>query len=200
MIPIFWRELVSASRREGVHTQRGYFAGLSLAIVLGTFATWYYWESGNVSNVVMAEVAQKAMIWVVSLHAAAMMGPVAVIARLAIAGEKDRRTLEFLLITRLSSAEIILEKLAARLVVFFSTIAAGLPVMLLLHVLGGIDIHVILLAYAGLATTAFFLASLATWFSVTAPDGRRAAGLSVLASMTWLLGPCSHPCSCPGLA
>ena len=51
MIPIFWRELVVASRREGVHSQRGYFAGLLLAIVLGTFAAWYYWESGQISNV-----------------------------------------------------------------------------------------------------------------------------------------------------
>ena len=94
-----------------------------------------------------------------------------------------------MLITRLTSAEIILEKLAARLVLFVTTIAAGLPVMLLLHILGGIDMRVILLAYAGLATTAFFLASLAIWFSVTAPNARRAASLTVLAMMAWLMGP-----------
>jgi ABC-2 family transporter len=189
ILPIFQRELVAAARREGVHSQRGYFAGLLLAIVLGTFAAWYYWESGHVSNLVMAEVAQRAFILMVGLHAATMMGPVMVIARLAIAGEKDRRTLEFVLITRLTSAEIILEKLAARLVMFVTTIAAGLPVMLLLHLLGGIDVRVILLAYAGLATTTFFLASLAIWCSVTAQNGRVAASLSVLASMTWLMGP-----------
>ena len=125
----------------------------------------------------------------VGLHAAMMMGPVLVRATLAIAGEKDRRTLEFVLITRLTSPEIILEKLAARLVLFVTTIGAGLPVMLLLHILGGIDVRVILLAYAGLATTAFFLASLAIWFSVTAPNARRAASLTVLATMTWLMGP-----------
>jgi hypothetical protein len=189
MIPIFWRELVTASRREAVHSQRGYFAGLLLAVVLGTFAAWYYWGHGEVTNVVMEQVAQRAFLLVIGVHAAAIMGPIVLRATTAIAGEKDRRTLEFVLITRLTGAEIILEKLAARLVLFVTTIAAGLPVMVLLHLLGGVDARVILLAYAGMATTAFFLASLALWFSVTAPNARRAASLTVLAFMTWLIGP-----------
>jgi ABC-2 family transporter protein len=197
MIPIFWRELVTASRRERVHSQRGYFAGLLLAIVLGTFAAWYYWGNGQVSNVVMEEVAQRAFLLIVGVHAATMMGPVLVQATTAIAGEKDRRTLEFVLITRLTAAEIILEKLAARLVLFVTTIAAGLPVMLLLHLLGGIDVRVILLAYAGMATTAFFLASLSIWFSVTEPNARRAAGQGVSAAMMWLIGPTFLPLILP---
>ncbi len=139
MIPIFWRELVTASRREAVHSQRGYFAGLLLAVVLGTFAAWYYWGDGDVTNVVMEQVAQRAFLLVIGVHAAAIMGPIVLRATTAIAGEKDRRTLEFVLITRLTSAEIILEKLAARLVLFVTTIAAGLPVMLLLHLLGGVN-------------------------------------------------------------
>lgn len=189
MIPIFRWELVAATRREAVHSQRGYFAGLLLAVMLGIFGAWYYWANGQVTNVVMAEVARQTLIFTIGVHAATIMGPVLVRATMAIAGEKDRRTLEFLLITRLTSAEIVLEKLAARLVVLVSTIAAGVPVMLLLHLLGGIDVRVILLAYAGLSTTAFFISALSMWFSVTSPNARRAASLSVLAMMAWLMGP-----------
>ena len=78
MIPIFWRELVAASRRERVHSQRGFFAGLLLAMVLGTFAAWYYWENGHVSILVMEQVAQRALILIVGVHAATLMGPVVV--------------------------------------------------------------------------------------------------------------------------
>jgi hypothetical protein len=185
--------LVAAARRERVQSQRGYFAGLLLAIVLGTFAAWYYWENGAITNVSMAQVAERSLLLIIGCHAAALMGPILVRTTLSIAGEKDRRTLDFLMITRLSSAEIVLEKLAACLVLFGTTIAAGLPVMVLLHLLGGIDLRLILLAYAGLATTAFFLASLAIWFSVVAPDGRRAMNTSVFVVLVWLVWPTTLP-------
>ena len=79
----------------------------------------------------------------------------------SIALEKDRRTLDFLLATRLSNAEIVLGKLAACMTFLVAGFAAGLPIMLLLHPLGGIDLRLILLAYAGLLTTAFFMIALA---------------------------------------
>ena len=189
IIPIFRRELVAAARKERVHSQRGYFAGLLLAIVSGTFAAWYYWANGSLSHVEMARVAERSFLLMVGCHAATLMGPILVRTTMSIAGEKDRRTLDFLMTTRMSSAEIVLEKLAANLVLFGTTIAAGLPVMLLLHLLGGVNLRLILLAYSGIATTAFFLASLATWFSTIAPDGRRAVNLSVLTTTAWLMGP-----------
>jgi hypothetical protein len=67
--------------------------------------------------------------------------------------------------------------------------AAGLPVVLLLNILGGVDLGLIVLAYAGLATTAFFLASLSIWVSSGAPDGRRAVNVSVLWILAWLVVP-----------
>jgi ABC-type Na+ efflux pump permease subunit len=97
-----------------------------------------------------------------------MMGVVTVRAALSIAGEKDCRTLDFLLATRLRNAEIVLGKLAACIAVFVADLAAGLPVMLLLHLLGGVDLRLIALAYAGLITTAFFLIALAIWVSTRA--------------------------------
>ena len=51
--------------------------------------------------------------------------------------EKDRRTLDFLLATRLSNAEIVLGKLAACMTFLAAEFAVGLPIMLLLQSAGG---------------------------------------------------------------
>ena len=72
-------------------------------------------------------------------------------------------------------------------------IAAGLPVMVLLHFLGGIDSRLILVTYSGIGTTAFFLASMGIWFSVISPNGRNAVNASVLTTIAWLMGPLFLP-------
>ena len=53
-----------------------------------------------------------------------------------IAEEKERRSLTHLLTTRLTSAEIVLGKLAAGLVQYASCLATGLPILLMLPLLG----------------------------------------------------------------
>lgn len=57
----------------------------------------------------------------------------------AIAEEKQRRTLDFLLATDLSSHEIVLGMLAARLANLSLLILTGLPVLGFLQFLGGVD-------------------------------------------------------------
>jgi hypothetical protein len=107
----------------------------------------------------------------------------------SIAGEKERRTLDFLLATRLDNAEIVLGKLAACMAVVVAHLAAGLPLVLLLHLLGGVDLRLIALACAGLFTTAFFLIALAIWVSTGEPDVRRAGAVSVFLLLAWLVVP-----------
>ena len=193
IIPIFRRELVHALRREGVHSQRGFFAGLMLTMVVGTFGVWAYSAGWELTNIDMALAAERAFLLVIGLHAMALMGPILVRTTMSIAGEKDRRTLDFLILTRLSAIEIVLEKLASCLVLFATTIAAGVPVMLLLHLLGGVDFRLILVTYGGIGTTAFFMASLGIWFSVMSPNGRLAVNASALTTFAWLFGPLLLP-------
>ena len=106
-----------------------------------------------------------------------------------IAEEKERRTLDFLLTTRLGNAEIILGKLAARMVVFVSTATAGLPVVLLLNRLGGVDGWLIVIGYACIASMGFFVSALSIWCSVTAPDSRRAGARAFFLIVAWLWLP-----------
>jgi ABC-type transport system involved in multi-copper enzyme maturation permease subunit len=182
------RELVVAARRARLQGGRVSIAGTLVIIVLGTFAAWYYWEGGHVSNGTMVRVADQALLWTLAYHGV-LVGFAFTPGVMSIAGEKDHRTLDFLLTTRLNNAEIVLGKLASCLVLIVATLAAGLPVMLLLHLLGGVDLRLILLAYGGIASTMLFLTSLSIWISAEAPSGRRAVNLAVLCTVTWLIAP-----------
>ncbi len=78
----------------------------------------------------------------------------------AIAEEKERHTLEFLLATQLSSREIILGKLCARLANMALLLVTGLPVLGLVQLLGGVDPNLVL---AGFLATALLMLSLASF-------------------------------------
>jgi ABC-type transport system involved in multi-copper enzyme maturation permease subunit len=188
ILPVLKRELVAAARRGGEPGSRSFFAATLLMSVLGTFTAWYYWGAEQVTKRLMALVAERSFFIALALHGLVLMTVMGQTAR-CIAFEKDRRTLDFLLATRLSSAEIILGKLAAHLLVFLVTLAAGLPIMLLLNRLGDVDGWLIVTAYAGIISTGLFLAAFSIWFSATAPDTRRAVARAFLCSLAWFSGP-----------
>lgn len=75
----------------------------------------------------------------------------------AIAEEKDRRTLEFLLATDLRSREIVLSKFVARLANLTIFLLAGLPLISMIQFLGGVDP---LLVQAGFGATALTVVGL----------------------------------------
>jgi len=182
--------LVTAARKTSLWGNRGFFAGLLLTVILATFGARYYWDHGhNLDHDMMARVAFETFFWILPAHMAVIFGVFLEWAAPSIALEKDRRTLDFLLATRLSNAEIVLGKLAACMTVLVAGFAAGLPIMLLLHPLGGIDLRLILLAYAGLITTAFFMIAMAIWVSTRATDVRTARAASIVWWIAWLSGP-----------
>ena len=72
-----------------------------------------------------------------------------------IADERQRKTLHYLLASRLSSFEIVVGKLAARLLQLVVLVLTGLPIMSILSLFGGLDPPLIVAAFAGTLTTAF---------------------------------------------
>jgi ABC-type transport system involved in multi-copper enzyme maturation permease subunit len=187
--PILCRELVVATRKPRLWGNRSFFAAILLVAVLATLGARYYWDGADLAHHLMAHAARQIFLWFLVAHACAVFGVFSARAVLSIAQEKDRRTLDFLLATRLSNAEIVLSKLAGCMTYLFAEFAVGLPIMLLLYLLGGIDPRLILLAYAGMITTGFFMFALALWVSTGAVDARVAAARSVLFTMGWLIGP-----------
>ena len=160
-----------------------------LAIVLGTFTAWYLSEGQQATNHMMALAAAWSFLFVFTLHITLILDAGLGQSARCIAEEKERRTLDFLLTTRLGNAEIILGKLAARMVVFVTTAAAGLPVILLLNRLGGVDGWLILIGYVCVASLGFFFSALSIWNSVTAADSRRAGARAILLIVAWLWLP-----------
>jgi hypothetical protein len=181
-----------AAARQGkrLNAERRSFVTILFVLVVGTFAAWYYWSGGVLGSATMARISDEVLRWSIAFHGG-LFGIVMLRGALSIAGQRERRILDFLLVTRLASAEIVLGQLAACLVMSLATMAAGFPVMLLLHVLGGVELRVILLAYAGFAASLMFLSALAVWISVELPDRRTAGGLFVLCAMAWMIGPFS---------
>ena len=184
---VFKRELTAIARRGGEPWGRFAFAGVLLIVVLGVFASFYDQVDG-LSIRLMAEAAERAFAIVLAVHLIAIFDAVGKSSR-CIAVENDRRTLDFLLSTRLSNAEIVLGKLGACLAAFLGTVAAGLPIVLLLHRLGGVDLRLILLSYAAIASLGIFLSCLSIWISATSPNARTASARAILYIFGWLWGP-----------
>ncbi len=107
----------------------------------------------------------------------------------AVAEEKERRTLTHLAITRLTSAEIVVGKLAAGLVQYAAWLATGLPVLILLSFLGGVDPRWVLLDAAAAASTAYFVGGLSILVSTAAPRAGKAVGEALGLAMLWVFLP-----------
>jgi ABC-type transport system involved in multi-copper enzyme maturation permease subunit len=104
----------------------------------------------------------------------------------AIAEEKDRRTLDFLLATDLSDREIVLGKLASRLLALTLLVLAGLPILSLIQFWGGIDPDLVLSGFAATGLTMLSLAGLSMLASVYTKKPRDAIVLSYLMVVGYL--------------
>jgi ABC-type transport system involved in multi-copper enzyme maturation permease subunit len=104
----------------------------------------------------------------------------------AIAEEKDRKTLEFLLATDLGNREIVLSKLASRLCNLTLLALTGLPILSLMQFLGGVDPNLVLACFAATGITMASAGSLSILLSVYAKKPRDAIVLTYLTMLAYL--------------
>jgi ABC-type transport system involved in multi-copper enzyme maturation permease subunit len=105
----------------------------------------------------------------------------------AVAEEKDRRRLEFLLATSLGNGEIVLGKLAAGLGSLGLLLLAGLPVLAMMQFWGGIDPNLVLAGYAVTGVTMLSLGALTVLCSVHARKPRDAVLMTYLLLVVFLV-------------
>ena len=187
--PILSRELLTAARRRETYRRRGLLAVLVLLFIGMGYLTTYFREWKEFSIREMAALAQIVFGNLVFLQVCLTTSLVPRLVAGVLAEEKERRTLSGVLTTRLSSAEIVLGKLAAGMLQYLACLATGLPIMILLPLLGGIDPRTVLLAYAGTVSTAFFLAGLSILVSTAARRRSVAIGEAVGLATLWLVLP-----------
>jgi ABC-type transport system involved in multi-copper enzyme maturation permease subunit len=105
----------------------------------------------------------------------------------AVAEEKERRTIEFLLATDLRNREIVLSKLASRLLNLTMLVLIGLPILGLLQFMGGVDPGLLLAAFAATGLTMLGLSGLSLLNSVLARRARDAILMTYLQAAGYVI-------------
>lgn len=105
----------------------------------------------------------------------------------AVSQEKDKRTLILLLLTRLSSSQIVLGKLTSCLVTIFSLLLAALPLLLLIAILGGVSAGQVLLATAIMVVTTSWTGALANVIAFWREKTFQTLAVTILAIVGWLV-------------
>ena len=192
--PVFFHELRAVSRRKRAYALR-VLIGLFLLYVVVT--PWYrgnslvYSSAGNVGfsphEMAMIGIGLfTAILWlqgliILFLTPAFLAG--------AIAEDRQRKVLFYLLASPLSGAEIVLGKVAARLINLVVLVLVGLPVMSLCLFLGGIDPVEVWLAYGVSFASLYFLAGLSIYLSVYTPRPRDAIMRAYILGLAWFALP-----------
>ncbi|HKB06058.1 MAG TPA: ABC transporter permease [Gemmataceae bacterium] len=105
----------------------------------------------------------------------------------AIADEKERRTLEFLLATDLTDREILFGKLASRVGALLVFLMAGVPILGMLQFFGGIDPDLVLAAFAATVVVVLSLSALGIAASVLSRRARDAIALTYLVGIAYVV-------------
>jgi hypothetical protein len=192
--PVCYFDLVRTARRGRLFALRSAFGLLLLGIMAvnyvgqsGPARPWY--SPGTFSIGEMAQFGQALFASIMAAQAALVLGLTPALVADAIASERQRKTLHHLLASPLGSGEIVLGELAARLIGVSVYPALVLPIMSLLTLIGGVSPPGLVLGYAALASSAYFLGCLALLASVLARRPREAIGAAYSLTAAWLFLP-----------
>jgi ABC-type transport system involved in multi-copper enzyme maturation permease subunit len=184
--PVFAVECVTTSRRWQVYAGRSLLVASVLAAMTLIWLTRF--PGGQLTTIQENAAVGLALfdaIMAVELVLAIAIVPAA--AAGAICQDKMRGGLTMMMVTDLSDAEIVLGKLALRLVTILGIVACGLPVLAILTSLGGVDPFAILAGSMVIVAVAVLGVSLALTFSVWATKPHEALMATYAAYAIWLL-------------
>jgi ABC-type transport system involved in multi-copper enzyme maturation permease subunit len=170
----------------------GVRAGYGLVLLLILAQNYYGWVAATDGELTNRQAALFALTTFASF-AVYQLGAVLALTPALVAGtiadERQRKTLHYLLTSRLSGPEIVLGKLSARLLHLLVCLAVGLPVLSLLTLLGGIDPWLLATVFGATASTAYFLAAVSVLLSVHARRVRDAVFAAYALEALWLISP-----------
>lgn len=183
------RELLVLSRQHGTFRTRA-AAVATASVVLGSIVVTLDWAGlANYSPAGMSAFTLRAFGALMVLHAlgvwVAIPGEVAP----CIALERERRTLDLLLSSCLTGAEIVFGLAGAGLVRQASRVVALFPITLLMMAWGGLDPRLVVVVYAALLSTTFLVTALGMAVGVHTHTRRGASGWAVLAAIAWVYVP-----------
>jgi len=188
--PIFNMELLTSARRTRYFFIRALYATI-LLIALGlVYQSWTYRISGESVDIrIMAQLSAEFFGWLALLQllAVVLLGPAMVAG--TVATERERRTIEYLFASSLSNAEIVLGKLAARIVHVVCLVLAGVPIFALMMLLGGIAPESLLVLTIVTLCTVLTVSTLSIAISVWSARAREAVTRAYLVLFALLVIP-----------
>jgi hypothetical protein len=182
-------ELITTARRARFYLVRVVYG---LALLLQLWWLFQVWEQNHPGGGTMPEIhefAEDAFIQFAGAQGLALLCVIPALVAGVIADEHQRKTLHYLLASRLSSAEIVLGKLGARLVHVGTFVALGLPVVSLLLLYGGLNPVNLFYVYSGTFTLVLFVAGFSILISTLARRPREAVVAVYVLGALWLVMP-----------
>ena len=191
--PVFNVELLTTARRARYYVLRFVYGAILLLLVwMNNPDLHRYGPSRTRVEYSINEIASigQALFWtffiaqsitILTLTPALVAG--------TIADERERRTLHYLMASMLTSPEIVLGKLGARMLHVGVFMLVGLPIMSLLSLFGGVDPRWVLMSFVGTASTAWLLSATSIWASTWSKRPRDAITFVYLLEFAWLFLP-----------
>jgi len=186
--PIFSVEMTTSARRARYFLVRAIYAVIVFLVLFSVYVDVFrYDDLTDISTIARYAATFFLAFSVVQLGAVFLIGPAMVVG--TIATERERRTIEYLFASQLSNAEIVLGKLAARLLHVAYLVLAGLPILALAMLLGGISPEVLLMVFVITLTSIVLVGCLSIWVSVWSPRSRDAVLRVYLILFMLLIAP-----------
>lgn len=175
--PVFPVEVTTTLRRTRYFVARiGYVVILGAALWLTyvtTFRVATLW-GGGVDYQAMAQFANAFFSTFSLLQLLAVLAVTPAVVAGTIAEERSRGTIEHLFVTQLRNSEIVLGKLAARLVPILILLAGGLPILAIVMTLGGISPTLLAQSFVISGSTLACVTALSIYVSVRSEGARDA--------------------------
>jgi ABC-type transport system involved in multi-copper enzyme maturation permease subunit len=188
MGPVFRAELLRTARQRRFYVLRLVY-GLVLLLIVSTGYQQMRWVHAVASVADVARYATQAFNSFALMQLIAVLLLVPAVFGGAIADEKQRKTLHYIMASQLSSGEIIVDKVLGRSAHLAVFVAIGLPIVSLLGLFGGISADSVVVAYLGTFSTGAFAVAMTVLVSTLARRVRDAILTSYLLMLIWLLVP-----------
>ncbi len=181
-------ELVRVSRRQKLITGRCFYVALLLVMLGFIYLSLFgrgpddFWDFLFRSSANPRDLANFGMaFFMVFTFVQYFLGTFAMASAAAaiMAEETEKQTLPFLLTTTLANHEIVLGKLAARVAQVLMLLMAGLPVLAIMQVMGGIDPVLLWTSFVAIGVTIISAAGVGAAISVRAVSVKSATGMAV---------------------
>ncbi len=189
--PVFAYEWLTTTRRWQLYALRAIFVS---SLLIGMMVVWHFTSrrespGQTVSIETLASYGEEFYLTIVSIELTLVLLAAPAATAGAVCLDKARGTLDHLLATDLSNAEIVLGKLGVRLVPVVGLIACVLPIMALSGLLGGIDPNALFGSFLTAIGCAVLGCSLAFLLSVWGRKTHEVLMLTYLVVILWMSSP-----------